>query len=1276
MDTNQSKEMESTQGMEFLENAWEAINVFFANIARGVEFVVGKIFGSSNARMIKQLEPRVERVNELEPNYVDLSDDELKEQTNLFRERLKQGETLDDIMEEAFAVCREAGKRFLGMRHYDVQLLGGMVLHKGGIAEMVTGEGKTLVATLPAYLNAIEGKGVHVVTVNDYLARRDMEWMGPLFIGLGLTVGAIQANMSKAERQRVYDCDITYGTNNEFGFDYLRDNMCQAARGDDDFPKPYQQVQRGLNFAVIDEVDNILIDEARTPLIIAGPAHDDITKYPKADKIARQLSKDKHFEVKEKERTVVLTDEGVREAERLAGVESFYTPGNMEWPHLIDNALKAHYLHKRDVNYMVKDGQVVIVDEFTGRPMEGRQWSDGLHQAVEAKENVKIKEENQTLATVTLQNFFRLYNKLGGMTGTAKTEEGEFWKIYEMEVFTIPTNRGLQRVGYPDLVFASEKGKFRAIVEDIERLNKWDIVQYKDDGEKELVGSIKEETDEAVTILPHQAKKKITIPKDKIVYVSYKGRPVLVGTTSIEKSERISSQLERKGIPHQVLNAKHHEREAEIIAQAGRLNAVTIATNMAGRGTDIILGGNPETMAWAQLQHTYPTRLDVPQEEWDALVDEIEQRENMKEAGREVAKRGGLHVIGTERHESRRIDLQLVGRSGRQGDPGSSRFYLSLEDDLMRIFAQDWVRRFLTRFGWDEEEAIESKMVTRRIEAAQKKVEDVNFERRKSLLEYDEVMDEQRKRVYNYRQEILEGADCRDLIMQMIEKQISQAVDQCTDRDYSCETFAAFAAQRLGLPTDSLRPRDFRGMNFDDAKTYAHDQAERQAESHVLEAIEQSLPETDDTSEWKWLALTNEMNRRFGTNLRDKDLKKYKGETYEIRADISEMLIERAREAVHRIDLSDGEQYLDENWGIRSLLEFVKDRYGVEVPQEEAHDLNPEELKELLTEKAQAAYLLHEAKFPIIAAFARYSSQDSSGSKRFDREGLAEWASQRFETEVSVDDLKNKQRDELFETLVGYSTAFQTKGRALGEELEAKIDQLTKKADMDELAEDFAKEEDLESLIDWMDDHTDYTPEMETLKKWKATELRYRLMRELDDTIRPEMRRMERKVVLDMLDMNWKEHLLTMDYLRSSVAFRGYGQVDPKIEYKREGMKAFDAMWDSFRGQVIHLAFRMEKIDERLVRSVWQEAEARHDEAGPATQVAQKAPAEPATSHTESGPEGENSQGGGSKAKPIRKVYSNVRRNDKCPCGSGKKFKSCCLRRIQQGQPPLWEKSA
>ncbi|MBT6920313.1 MAG: preprotein translocase subunit SecA, partial [Planctomycetaceae bacterium] len=981
--------------MEQLERIWDAVTNFAAAIGSWVERSITGLFGSSNARYLKRLEPRIEAINSLEPRYEAMTDAELRAQTDEMKRRLSAGETLDDLLIEAFAVCREAGRRFLSMRHYDVQLIGGMVLHSGNIAEMITGEGKTLVATLPAYLNALEGKGVHVITVNDYLARRDMEWMGPLYMGLGLTVGAIQSGMESDERQESYACDITYGTNNEFGFDYLRDNMRMAARGDERFPRQMQQSQGRLNFAIVDEVDNILIDEARTPLIISGPAHDDVTKYARADKVARQLKADDHFEVQEKEHTVSLTESGVRQAEKLAGVESFYTAGNMEWPHLIDNALKAHFLYKLDVNYVVQQGDVVIVDEFTGRLMPGRQWSDGLHQAVEAKEGVRVKEESQTLATVTLQNFFKLYNKLGGMTGTAMTEANEFWKIYKLDVIAIPPNRILQRKNHSDVIFRTEREKWVAVADEIERINRWDSVNLKDN--TWITGKIANDSEKGVELELKGTKKTEHIPAEKIQTIQRKGLPILVGTVSIEKSERLASLLDKRGVDHQVLNAKQHEREADIVAQAGRLGAVTIATNMAGRGTDIILGGNAETMAWAQLQHTYQTRLDVPKNEWDALVTSISDRESMKSEGNKVREMGGLQIVGTERHESRRIDLQLRGRCGRQGDPGSSRFYLSLEDDLMRIFAGEWVKNILTRLGMQDGEAIESKMVTRRVEAAQKKVEERNFEIRKNLLEYDEVMDEQRKRVYGFRQRVLDGrevegegevhddrdGECRELILEMVDRQIDQHIDTFLDRDYGAQAFSGWASSQLSCELDSA---DFRGLSPGEAIRIAHEQATRQAEAQIFEAVEENLPQSEDERDWNWSALASFANARWKLSLNDRDLKRVG------RNDVAEWLQQKASEAVAKADLSDGERFLAPDFGVVTARSWTDWRFGIELQDSDLTEIlgnepDAEAFKEIVREKAREAYHRREIEYPVLVGLAHFTGRQDDGSKKVDREG-------------------------------------------------------------------------------------------------------------------------------------------------------------------------------------------------------------------------------------------------------------------------------------------------
>ncbi len=735
---------------------------------------VAKVFGTKNEREIKRLMPRVLAINALEREIEKLSDDELRAKTEKFRQQIQErvakiadepeadherrkeldaerlkavNEVLDDILEEAFAIVREAGRRVLTMRHFDVQLIGGMVLHQGKIAEMKTGEGKTLVATLPVYLNALSGRGVHVITVNDYLAKRDSEWMGKLYRFLGLTVGVIVHDLDDQQRRDAYASDVTYGTNNEFGFDYLRDNMKFDL---------HDCVQRGHNFSIVDEVDSILIDEARTPLIISGASEESTDKYARVNRIIPKLEKGEEldvppgepaqltgdFVVDEKHRSITVTDEGWEKVEQMLGIGNIADPENWDLKHHVETAIKAHALYHRDVEYVVKDGEVIIVDEFTGRLMPGRRWSDGLHQSVEAKEGVKIERENQTLATITFQNYFRMYKKLAGMTGTAETEASEFDSIYRLEVMVIPPNKVLRRLENPDVVYRMEKEKYFAASDEIQKL--------------------------------HDT-----------------GQPVLVGTTSIEKSERLSELLKKKGIKHVVLNAKYHEREAEIVAQAGRKDMVTIATNMAGRGTDILLGGNPEFMAKQEcvkkgiaqplraaqgkiqidVDETKSTvwyyagnEYVVPTGQWNEIFERYKVQTDKEHD--EVVAAGGLHIFGTERHESRRIDNQLRGRAGRQGDPGSSRFYLSLEDDLMRIFAKEWVSKLLERLGMEEGIPIESRLISRRIEAAQKAVEAQNFEARKHLLEYDDVMNKQREAVYGLRRQLLEGLDQKDLILE------------------------------------------------------------------------------------------------------------------------------------------------------------------------------------------------------------------------------------------------------------------------------------------------------------------------------------------------------------------------------------------------------------------------------------------------------------------------------------------------------------------------------
>jgi preprotein translocase subunit SecA len=726
------------------------------NVDAMIDAILKKIFGTKHERDVKRMLPVVATINALEPAMQALDDEALRGKTDELRKRVADGAEIDEVLPEAFAVCREAARRTLGMRHFDVQLIGGMVLHDGKIAEMATGEGKTLVATLPAYLNALTGKGVHIVTVNDYLAKRDAQWMGPLYHALGLSVGVIQHEASftydpayatpdirmtalrPIDRRAGYLCDITYGTNNEFGFDYLRDNMRFSLE---------ELVQRDLHYAIVDEVDSILIDEARTPLIISGPAEESTELYYKIDRIIPKLKRaativegklseieeqrEGDYIVDEKSKAVSLTEQGIASCERLLNVDNLYDPQHITILHHVQQGLRAHALYKRDVDYVVKDGEVIIVDEFTGRMMPGRRWSDGLHQAVEAKEGVRIERENQTLATITFQNYFRMYDKLAGMTGTAETEAEEFAKIYKLDVTVVPTNRSLIRINEPDVVYKTEREKFNAVVEDIIKRNE-------------------------------------------------KGQPVLVGTVSIEKSEAVSKLLKKRGVRHEVLNAKYHEREAEIVAQAGRHGAVTIATNMAGRGTDILLGGNPDFLSKEILRKKGLDPATASAEDRAAAL--VEARRITEPEHQQVVDLGGLHIVGTERHESRRVDNQLRGRSGRQGDPGSSHFYLSLEDDLLRIFGSQRIQKIMERLGMEEGEPIEHKLVTRAIATAQKRVENHNFEIRKHLLEYDDVMNKQREIIYGMRRQILDGESQAENITEWIE-------------DLSLDTLNAYAAE-------------------------------------------------------------------------------------------------------------------------------------------------------------------------------------------------------------------------------------------------------------------------------------------------------------------------------------------------------------------------------------------------------------------------------------------------------------------------------------------------
>ncbi len=831
-------------------------------VANVLDKVVARFIGTKHERDVKKLQPAVAAINALEPEMQSLSDEQLRERFAVLRtqvqEQLKDADPADDSYKEelrraldpaivpAFALVREAGRRFLKMRHFDVQLIGGMVLHDGKISEMKTGEGKTLVATLPAALNALAGRGVHLVTVNDYLARRDAEWMSPLYKALGLSVGVIVHDLDDEQRRAAYGADLTYGTNNEFGFDYLRDNMKFDLAS---------CVQRGHQFAIVDEVDSILIDEARTPLIISGPSEESTDKYFKIDKIIPKLIQDIDYTLDEKHRTATLTEEGVSKCERLLSLGNLYDPAHMETIHHVYQGLRAHTLYKRDVDYVVKDGEVIIVDEFTGRQMPGRRWSDGLHQAVEAKEGVKIERENQTLATITFQNYFRMYKKLSGMTGTAETEAAEFGKIYSLDVVAIPTNRPLIRKENSDVVYRTEKEKFEAVVN----------------------GILQEDN-----TLAHGIRQ-----------LNERGQPVLVGTISIEKSETIADILKKAGIPHQVLNAKQHERESRIVAQAGRKGAVTVATNMAGRGTDILLGGNPESMTrehflknklaipyaaapavisadnnGAAAQPTVQMVLfqhegkifQVPKDQWDPIYQQF--ADQCKAEHDEVVALGGLHILGTERHEARRIDNQLRGRAGRQGDPGSSRFFLSLEDDLMRIFGGERVKQLMFRLGMTEGVPIESRLISSRIENAQKSVEAQNFDARKHLLEYDDVMNKQRETIYSIRRSALEGKDQRDYVLGVAEDVARELVDRYCPREihpgqWNTAPFLAEVHSQFGIDA-AAAGADPTALNHDqlsnalaDAVQHRYEEKEKQFSPDLLRWLERRIILDVVDTQWK-----------------------------------------------------------------------------------------------------------------------------------------------------------------------------------------------------------------------------------------------------------------------------------------------------------------------------------------------------------------------------------------------------------------------------------------
>jgi preprotein translocase subunit SecA len=833
---------------------------------------------------------------------------------------------------------------------------------------------------------------------------------------------------------------------------------------------------------------------------------------------------------------------------------------------------------------------IIIIDEFTGRLMMGRQWSDGLHQAVEAKhgrDGVKIKEETQTLATVTLQNFFKLYKKLAGMTGTAMTEADEFWKIYKLEVIAIPTNKPLVRVNSPDVIYRTAKEKWKAVV-------------------------------------------------DEVVSVNDAGRPILIGTTDVDKSIKLSDMLKRRGIRHELLNAlpEHAARESEIVAQAGRIGAVTIATNMAGRGTDIILGGNPEPLAWGRLKDKYASRLDVPEEEWKTLVTDISTREKMSEEGVQVKDKGGLHIIGTERHDARRIDNQLRGRSGRQGDPGSSRFYLSLEDDLMRIFAGEWVSNLLARLGMQEGEAIESPMVSRRISGAQKKVEERHFDSRKNLLEYDEVMDTQRKEVYGFRQNILEGGNCKVLILDMLDKQISRSAERFLDPNYGAASFAEFAANRLGV---EFEPSDFYRSDFAEAEKTARDKALNAVQTQVVEMIDENLG-AEDAKEWNWQALSHQANTRWGLSTSDRQLKQIGKDA------LAEFLLEKGTKSVSEIDLTEGRVFLAGDWGLRSLCDWARLKFQIKVTPEEIKEKGEADVESLLHGRVLDLYRQKEIAFPVMASMVRHMAdrpQAAAGGQRYDREGLYRWAMARYPQaagKLSEEDFRTHSRARLLEILLEVSR--ETFPKVAQDAIDTKLEEALHGTALSE-------PEDAKELSDWARDELGVEVPEADLSGVSEERARQALWNAFDVRYRPEMRRMERSLLLNQLDLSWKNHLYSMDHLRSGIGLVGYAQEDPKTAYKREGMKEFRTMWEGVEDKVTETVFRMEET-EAFAEAVWMAGTAVHEAAPRAISGEQQVRT--------------NSGQGDKKVEPIRNRGEKVGRNDPCPCGSGKKYKACHMR--------------
>ena len=1322
-----------------------------------------KVFGSRNERMLKRYRHVADRIETFEPQMrgdfdqrfaeasakiaADLPDEErraeeqrirvelsadLRGYADALRERLAEGRAVEDLLPEAFSIVREASRRAQNHRHFGCQLIGGQVLFEGKIAEMKTGEGKTIVCHLAAFLKALQGKKVHIVTVNDYLVQRDASFAKPIFELVGLTVGYIQSQVDpgghEGVRAAAYGCDLTYGTNSEFGFDYLRDNMKTSLEA---------QVQGPLDYVVIDEVDSILIDEARTPLIISGPADDDVTRYRTADAVARTLiarqqeaqretakrikawadnppkqlaelpkfrdayGKFKadptwvdeeeseaighklYYVVAKERKSASLTHEGITLAQEQLGVGSLYVGVNMEWPHAIENAVRAHVVYERDVDYVVKDGEIIIVDSFTGRLMHGRQWSDGLHQAIEAKEGVKVKEETQTLATITLQNFFKLYDSLAGMTGTAMTEADEFMKIYTLDVVAIPTNRPVNRMDFHDRIYKTVDDKYDAIVEEIHDIysrgrptdpfmlepvlkNLRPIIEKNGQSTERIDQALKEFAGGKGSG-EHMAK-----AYDEAMGDLVRGRPVLVGTISIENSEKLSNLLTRKyGIEHEVLNAKQHAREADIVAKAGEchlptrgkdkrpLGNVTIATNMAGRGTDIKLqqgvvyekcigdlgppeNGNGRKYAW-QEKGIVGTKCCIQCPDYDPKTNcahcwkpKLDPR--FPEMGRKVCSLNvpcGLHIVGTERHESRRIDNQLRGRTGRQGDPGSSRFFLSLGDDLLRMFMGEWMLKMLEKMGFEEGMAIEAKSISKGIERAQKKVEEKNFGIRKHLLEYDEVMDHQRKIFYSQRQEILAasrpGRSDRlvSLIWQMIDNTVENAAAKFLDPDYSAQCVCDWARAELEC---TLAAKDVDIYDQVSTERRLRVDAMEEARDQIAMTVGEYMDPDLDPKQWDIRGLARWAETRFGSKISQNQLRQMSME------EVQDHLIEAFEKKIEAFDLSPIQRFMDPEYGHKTLLAWAQWKFGIELDPQEFADLDNEQIVQTLHDRIHQAYREREARYPVEWILERTVLSDNV-ENAYAADALAQWANGKFNLGWTVDNVQNRPAKEIAEELFKLNRDYTFDGR-----LETEIDQARTKASHAVSAPDEADRK----LAEW--GRRRFGPAFDEDSFKQADDPGEALLTFGRDLLRRELTALERFVLLQIYDQAWKDHMHAIDLLKESIGFRSYAEQDPKIAYKKEGFGMFKEMMAGIEDKVTGIIFKARLTEDADVRSRYNIRAARHDAA------------------TNLGFSGQGDRDrdaamkaqGEQKVETIRREQPKVGRNQPCPCGSGKKYKQCC----------------